>query len=195
MAYRNTPQQTTGRTPSDLMMGRTARTRLDLLKPSLQENVRQKQFEQVSRFGGQERSLEEGDRVLARDYRGGSRWLEGEVIEKQGDKHYIIKVRRHVDQLAPLGPVPVGSGQRIDSTPAPPGPSSSVETPDPETDKDLDPVACSPAVTPEHSPATKGASVGASSTVRAADQQGATTPQLRRSVRASRGKAPERLDL
>ena len=62
MAYRNTPQQTTGQTPSELIMGRTVRTRLDLLKPSLQESVRQKQSEQVSRFGGQERSLEEGDK-------------------------------------------------------------------------------------------------------------------------------------
>ena len=51
MAYRNTPHQTTGRTSSELMKGRTARTRLDILKPNLQEVVKKQQHEQVSRFG------------------------------------------------------------------------------------------------------------------------------------------------
>ena len=102
MAYRNTPHQTTGRTPSELMMGRTARTRLDLMKPNLQDRVRARQQEQVSSFGGRARSMEAGDRVLARDYRSGKRWQEGEVVERQGLKHYIVKVRRHIDQLAPL---------------------------------------------------------------------------------------------
>ena len=39
MAYRSTPQSTTGMTPSELLQGRRIRTRLDLLKPNVNERV------------------------------------------------------------------------------------------------------------------------------------------------------------
>ena len=45
MSYRITPQTTTGASPSELLMGRQPRTRLDLLKPkseSLMENKQMK---------------------------------------------------------------------------------------------------------------------------------------------------------
>ena len=39
MAYRKTPQSTTGMTPSELLQRRRIRTRLDLLKPNVNERV------------------------------------------------------------------------------------------------------------------------------------------------------------
>ena len=188
MAYRNTPQQTTGRSPSELMMGRTVRTRLDLLKPSLQEDVRRKQSEQVSRFGGQERSMEEGDRVLARNYRGGKRWQEGEVLERHGDKHYVIKVRRHVDQLAPLGPMPMEGSAVDDSAAQSSSPTS--EIPSASSEAGAEPLACSPAGAAARSPATETVS-GSATSAPAAGRPGPVP--LRRSQRSIR--EPDRLNL
>ena len=46
MAYRVTPQSTTGVSPSELLKGRRIRTRLDLLKPRVSEHVEQRQLQQ-----------------------------------------------------------------------------------------------------------------------------------------------------
>ena len=46
MAYRTTPQSTTGVSPSELQQGRRIRTRLDLLKPRVSEHVEQCQLKQ-----------------------------------------------------------------------------------------------------------------------------------------------------
>ncbi|XP_043235721.1 uncharacterized protein K02A2.6-like [Amphibalanus amphitrite] len=104
MAYRNTPQATTGRTPSELMLGRQLRTRLDLLKPDLTSQIQNKQQTQVERRHGQPRQVAIGDAVLARDYRGRGKWAEGEVMDVVGTKHYLVQVhdqvwKRHINQL------------------------------------------------------------------------------------------------
>ena len=46
MAYRTTPQSTTGMTSSELLQGRRIRTCLDLLKPSVTEQVEQRQLQE-----------------------------------------------------------------------------------------------------------------------------------------------------
>ncbi len=46
MAYRATPQSTTGVTPAELLQGRRLRTRLDMLTPSLTRQVEQRQSQQ-----------------------------------------------------------------------------------------------------------------------------------------------------
>ena len=46
LTYRLTPQTTTGVSPSELLLGRRSRSRLDLLKPHTAERVEQKQLEQ-----------------------------------------------------------------------------------------------------------------------------------------------------
>ena len=46
MAYRTTPQSTTGVSPSELLQGRRIHTRLDLLKPNVTERVEQSQLKQ-----------------------------------------------------------------------------------------------------------------------------------------------------
>ena len=46
MSYRITPQTTTGASPSELLMARQPRTRLDLLKPNPESVVENKQMKQ-----------------------------------------------------------------------------------------------------------------------------------------------------
>ena len=48
LTYRTTQHSTTGCTPASLFLGRPLRTRLDLLKPDLEQRVCKKQAEQVS---------------------------------------------------------------------------------------------------------------------------------------------------
>lgn len=38
-SYRTTPQQTTGKTPAEILFGRPLRTKFDLIKPSLATNI------------------------------------------------------------------------------------------------------------------------------------------------------------
>ena len=47
-SYRMTPQTTTGVSPSELLLGKKLRTRLDLLKPNLTSWVESKQVDQKS---------------------------------------------------------------------------------------------------------------------------------------------------
>jgi transposase InsO family protein len=49
LVYRNAPNSTTGAAPSVLLMGRRVRTRLDLVFPSVQEHVKQKQYKVLER--------------------------------------------------------------------------------------------------------------------------------------------------
>ena len=46
ITYRNTPSSTTGVSPAQLFMKRSLHTRLDLLRPSVQKRVQEKQADQ-----------------------------------------------------------------------------------------------------------------------------------------------------
>ena len=73
--YRTTPHATSGETPSRLLIGYRPVTRFDRLKPSLERNVRAKQFSQVEqhkkRHTAVRATFSEGNDVLARCYRHG----------------------------------------------------------------------------------------------------------------------------
>ena len=106
LAYRNTPHSTTGEPPSQLFLGRRLRTRLDLLKPDLSIKVNNRQIDQsVAKGGSVTRHFSIGQRVIARNYTGNSKWVPGIVRAQLGPLSYQVEIgptlvwRRHTDQL------------------------------------------------------------------------------------------------
>ena len=105
--YRTTPQGTTGIPPSQLLMGRQLRTRLDLVIPDLSKHVQDAQSNQ-KHYHDQHakcRSFVAGDRVLVRNYSGSPNWLPGTVKTVLGPVSYQVEFtdgrlcKRHLDQL------------------------------------------------------------------------------------------------
>ena len=106
MAYRTTPQSTTGVTPAELLQGRRIRTRLDMLKPSLEEQVEQKQSRQKSNHdSNRTTAFLKGERVYARGFGTGPKWVPATIDEVSGPVSYLVRleddrvVRRHQDHL------------------------------------------------------------------------------------------------
>ena len=107
--YRNRPHTTTGRTPSELLMGRDVRTHQTLLKPSVASFVRFKQARQKQQHDvhARDRFFAKGDQVLVRDVLGGRgpRWLSGVIVEQRGPVSFVVRLmdgrifRRHQDHL------------------------------------------------------------------------------------------------
>ena len=73
LSYRNTPHATTNQTPSELLMGRKLRTRLDLLRPAIGEGVLRQQAQQKGAHDQHcsNRELHIGQQVMARNFRQG----------------------------------------------------------------------------------------------------------------------------
>ncbi len=106
MSYRNTPQSTTGETPSMLLNNRPLRSRLDLIKPNLRKKVNNKQLDMAAtRKTTDTRQLNIGQSVWVRDYRGQNKWIQGTVLSRTGPLSYQIQIndniiwRRHIDQI------------------------------------------------------------------------------------------------
>ena len=101
--YRTTPHCTTNRTPSELLMGRRIKTRLDAVTPNLGNKIQRK-----SAGGRKNREIEVGKPVMARDYRQQKKsWINAVVIKKLGPVTYLVQVgdlvwKRHIDQLRNL---------------------------------------------------------------------------------------------
>lgn len=107
LAYRNSTHATTGQTPAILFLGRPLRSRLDLLKPSLQQHVQRKQCDTGLRSKMRSvRTFHIGQQVIAKDYRNqGQKWQPGTIVSQTGPLTYKVNIgndlvwRRHVDQL------------------------------------------------------------------------------------------------
>ena len=107
-AYRLTPHTTTGVSPSELLFNRRPRCRLDLVKPSIQQRVENKQFAQKCNHDmtSNTRQFSPNDLVLVKNLNTtGQKWIPGCIIEQAGPLSYIVKLedgrtfRRHVDHL------------------------------------------------------------------------------------------------
>ena len=106
-SYRITPQNTTGISPAELLVGRRLRTRLDLLRPNLEERVERKQKEQKQRHSriAKERKFEIGDLVYIRNYNQGGKWLQRKIVDNIGKSMFRVCVkdgifrRCHADQI------------------------------------------------------------------------------------------------
>ena len=107
LSYRTTPHSTTGMSPSQLFLGRSIRTRLDLLHPSVSSHVTDSQAKQKKCHDAHARSRDLclGQRVYARNYRPGSKWVPGTLVARRGPLSFVVQVHdgiqwhRHVDQL------------------------------------------------------------------------------------------------
>ena len=106
LTYRNTEHATTNVSPAQLFLGRELRTRLSLLRPSVESNVQSKQadhkqkHDQTSKF----REFFVGDEVLVCDVRK-NEWLNGVIAERSGPLSYVVTLadgrvwRKHVDHI------------------------------------------------------------------------------------------------
>ena len=113
LTFRNTPHATTKASPAQLLLQRTLRTRLDLIRPSTRSVVQQQQCTQASNTLFQPaHDLPVGATAMVRDYRPGHpRWISGRVSAKEG-LYYQVEVypgthwRRHIDQIRPTAANP-----------------------------------------------------------------------------------------
>ena len=106
LSYHSIPHSTTNNPPSQLFLGRTLHTRLDLMRPSSEDHVKQKQADQKSNRDcrARERGFEAGQAVMVRTFRPGLEWVPGTVKQRLGPLTYQIEAngqlwRRHVDHL------------------------------------------------------------------------------------------------
>ena len=118
--YRNTPHTTTGLTPSELFLGRQVRTRLTMLHPDVAARIRNKQLKQQAYHGHATRNFQIGDKVWAKDYTSGERWVEGTISNKPGSVDYDVTVNdktwhRHADQLRPTAATEMSMAARDES--------------------------------------------------------------------------------
>ena len=107
LSYRTTPQTTTGETPAQLRWGRSLKTHMDLLKPSVAAKVATAQTQQkaVHDQHSKPRAFSVGDLVYAHNYNANGRWIPGTIVELTGPVSAKIQlengitIRRHHDQL------------------------------------------------------------------------------------------------
>ena len=120
LTYRSTPHATTNEAPSQLLMGRKIRTRLDLLRPDSAGHVSRKQAQQKADHDKHARSRElyMGQSVMVRNLRPGAPWVPGVIVRKLGPLSYQVQVnsgqlwKRHLDHLR----VRSDTKQPVDST-------------------------------------------------------------------------------
>lgn len=113
LTYRTTPHMTTRTPPCELLMGRSLRTRWDLLKPGTDETVRRRQANQKAQHNqhARLRCLSIGASVMVRNFSSGPDWVPGVVARRLGPLTYLIDVfdgrlwKRHVDHVKEFGHV------------------------------------------------------------------------------------------
>ncbi|XP_043229711.1 uncharacterized protein K02A2.6-like isoform X3 [Amphibalanus amphitrite] len=101
------PKVSTGRSPAELLYGRTLRTRLDLLRPDRAQTAVDYQARMAETAGGELRGFGIGEDVWARSF-SGPKWRRGRIAAKTGPVSYEVDVgdtcwSRHADQLLRAG--------------------------------------------------------------------------------------------
>lgn len=105
--YRSTEHLTTGKSPSFLMYEREIRTRFDLLRSSIVENVEKQQFNQkIYKNARGMLAFREGESVYVKDYRRGAKGkCEAKIVKKLSPVTYDVKIangkvmKKHCNQL------------------------------------------------------------------------------------------------
>lgn len=157
--YRVTPQTTTGLSPAELLFNRKVRTRLDLVQPSVERQVVQKQMQQkLNHDHADVRNYTVGDLVYIKNFSVGPKWLPGVVMQVTGPLSYMIRLsdgrllKRHVDHVLPRASeqgrpeTETPTNDEADPCVIMPPPVAAVSTPPPE------PVPVMPAAVPLPTP-------------------------------------------
>ncbi len=89
-----------------MFLGRTLRTRLDIIKPSVKNVVEMKQYQSRQTCGGRkEWRFNVDDLVSVETFAQTPRWVPGKIVKKLTPTSYLINVgqnrvwRRHVDSI------------------------------------------------------------------------------------------------
>ena len=92
LAYRTTPHSTTNVAPCELFPGGSICTRLDLLKPDLQEHVEAKQAQQKEQHDTHARCPVFGvdQNVMVKNRHAGPSWIPGKVMQQVGPVTYHV---------------------------------------------------------------------------------------------------------
>ena len=99
----NTPCR--NKAPCRLMMGRALCTRLDFIRPNLDSQVQQAEQKQYHDNHSRVRIFAIGDKVIAKNFQAGPKWVQGTIVDCLSSASYQVKVfdgmlwRRHVDHL------------------------------------------------------------------------------------------------
>ncbi|XP_037826751.1 uncharacterized protein K02A2.6-like [Lucilia sericata] len=109
MDYRNTKHSSTGESPAKIFIGRSIRTRLDLIKPPLFKNkMLENQMKSISNHkGNRSVTFEKGQNVFIRDYTNVNKesWAPAIIKDRTGSLSYqcILStgrvIKRHTDQI------------------------------------------------------------------------------------------------
>ena len=107
LQYRITPHTTTGVPPAELLLGKKPRSRLDMLKPRLNETVQDKQNRQKENHdkSSRVRHFAVGEEVFVKNHRKGQNWLPGKITGSSGPLSFQVRlsdgrnVRCHQDHL------------------------------------------------------------------------------------------------
>ena len=106
LAYRSTPQATTGVTLAELLLNRRLRTRRDLFRPVRYRVETQQGAQKVHHDNTKkERQFSEGDSVLVKNFSPGPKWKKAHIESRTGPLSHTVKyedgvvTRRHVDYL------------------------------------------------------------------------------------------------
>lgn len=105
--YRSIEHCSTGRSPAYLMYKREIRTRLDLLKPSLDLQVEKSQRAQIiNKAGKRHVNINKGDDVLIDNFAARSeRRIQGKIVKQLTPSSFLVRdetgqlQKRHVDQI------------------------------------------------------------------------------------------------
>ena len=104
--YGITPHSTTGVSPAEMLLGRRPRTRLDLLRPDINNRVQLRKQSQKWHHDqkARERKFQRGDNVSVRNFADNT-WIPGVIEELSGPLPCHVKlqdgriVRRHTDHM------------------------------------------------------------------------------------------------
>ncbi|XP_026329120.1 uncharacterized protein K02A2.6-like [Hyposmocoma kahamanoa] len=127
LVYRNTPHNTTGDSPAQVLLGRPVRTRLDCLKPDREKRVNSFQRQHQATADGKPRSFNVDELVWFKLFNtsGPNTWGKGKVLERMGETDYRIEtltgiMHRHIDQLRKRDSSGEGIAQRKNTRIYPP---------------------------------------------------------------------------